>query len=860
MDSKNGTKTRLLKTFPACLFGIFLACVSLAGCGAAGGSPSSSSGSSGSSSPPAITVSISPATVTLYFGQEKQFTATVSGTSNTAVDWAVNGVAGGDAAVGTVSSQGLYTAPDFLPSSTAITITATSQADSAAGAAATVTLASDVQVTISPATASVTAGSTQQFTAQVSGTGTPSTSVNWSLTGSPCPSACGTLSINGDAATYTAPASVPASPGVQIVATSVADPSKSATAAVTIAPAPSCTPAISLSPATTGLTTGSQQNFIASFCSGTAQSVTWTVTGNGCNATNCGTVTSTGTDSATYTAPASLPPVNPVTLVVTSTADPSDTASASISVTAACPVPITVSPSAATVALGQRQPFTASVCFSSNQSVSWSVTGAGCNGTNCGTVSSTGASTASYTAPASLPQVNPVKIVATSMADSSETGTGSIEVVSGVSVTMNRISAQVAVNQRVSLSASVEGSANQAVTWSVDGIANGDTTVGEICVQGSNPCSPPAGPVTGAVDFLAPGVTPNPAGVNVRATADADSSRSATAEMTVLPHLLLSLSPQNSVIAPTGTVEFAAAVTGAQNDGVNWNVECNGSACGTITTSGVYTAPSVAPSPNDITITATSQADPAQSATATVALTSALAISELSPASATAGAASGFPLAVTGYNFVPSSPGPGTALLVNGNARNANCTSTTSCTVTIFAADVSSAGTIEIEAQNPDGSQSNSLPFVVVPASGPAAVVSLSPSAPIAGAEDITAVQPTTDGSVTGPMTVIFLGLVDTSTNTCNVTESPVELARPLSGTASFTICLGGSGLDPTFDYAITGSQSTDVTVSNPQWFDGSLVAITLTISSAAAPGPRTLIVTDPNNDRAAATGAVDVE
>lgn len=838
-----------------------LVCVALAGCGTAGGSPSGgSSGSSGSSNPPTITVTISPLMATLYFGQQKQFTVTVSGTSNTAVDWAVNGVAGGDTSVGTISAQGIYTAPNALPSSNTVTITATSQADSTVDASATVALASDIQVTISPATVSVTTGSTQQFTAQVSGTGTPSLKVNWSLTGSACPTGCGSLSTNGDTANYTAPAAVPSSPDVQIVATSLADPSKSAMSKVTITAAPGCTPAISISPATASVATGGQQAFTASFCSGTSGSVTWTVNGNGCSTSNCGTVASTGTDAATYTAPASLPPANPVTLVVTSAADPSETASASITVTASCPIPITISPSAATVALGLQQSFTASVCFTSDQSVSWTVAGSGCTGPSCGTVSSTGVNTATYTAPSSLPPSNPVTIVATSLADSSQTGSGSVQVVSGVSVTLNRVAAPVAVNQRVSLAASVQGSTNQAVTWTVEGITNGNATVGEICVAGSNLCSPPSGASSTGVDYLAPSAVPNPSGVYVTAMAAADPSRSAIAEMTIQPHLNVSLAPMNSVVAPSGTVEFAATVTGSENDGVTWQVGCSGNACGTITASGLYTAPGAPTNPNGITITATSQADPTQSATATVALTSGVALSSISPASVTAGANLGFTLAVTGYNFAPSSPGPGTTLLVNGNARPTDCSSVTDCTTAILPADVASADTVEIRAKNPDGSESSALPLVVVPAGRPAAVISLSPSEPVAGDENITAVQPTTDGTGAGPMTLLFLGLVDSNTNTCNVSESPVELARPTSGTTSYTICLGGSSLDPAFDYTIAGSQATDVTVSNPRWFDGSLVSVTVTIASTAAPGPRSLIVADPNKDRAAASGAIDVE
>jgi len=56
-------------------------------------------------------VAISPASVNLAAGGSQQFDATVNGTSSTAVTWEVNGIAGGNAATGTISAAGLYTAP-----------------------------------------------------------------------------------------------------------------------------------------------------------------------------------------------------------------------------------------------------------------------------------------------------------------------------------------------------------------------------------------------------------------------------------------------------------------------------------------------------------------------------------------------------------------------------------------------------------------------------------------------------------------------------------------------------------------------------------------------------------------------------
>lgn len=833
---------------------VMLLTTTLAGCGAAGGTASG-----GPPPPPSVTVSVSPTTASLFFGQQQSFTATVTGTTNTAVTWAVNNVSGGNSAFGTITAQGLYTAPQILPSSPTLTISATSQAQSSASGTATVSLESDIQVTLTPATASVATGATQQFTAQVKGTGSPATAVTWSLTGSACPSACGTLNTNGNTATYTAPPSVPAPPAVSVVATSVADASKSSAAAVTITS--SCATPISVVPVTASVPVNGQQTFTATVCSGANQAVTWSITGAGCSGANCGTVASTGPDAASYTAPPALPPANPVTLVATSAANTSQTASAFITITsAACSPSISVSPSAATVSLGQQQAFTATECFTTNQAVDWTITGGGCSGSNCGTVSSTGANTAVYTAPPALPPSNPLTLVATSAADSTQSATASVTVTSGVEVTLAPLSGELAVNHRISLTATVTGSANQAVTWAVDGIANGNASVGKICVSGSSPCTPPSGALAGAVDYLAPAVVPSPATATVTAIAVADANARASVGVSILARVEVAVFPANSVIAPSGTIEFAASVTGAANTGVNWRVACAASSCGSVTAAGLYTAPATPASPNAFTITATSQDDSSQSATATVALNSAVAVQSLAPASVTAGAANSFPLVLAGFDFVPSNPGPGTAVLVQGVARQATCASSTQCTIAITPADVQAAGTLSLEAKNPDGTLSNPISVVIVPADTGADLIALSASQPVAGAEDVLAVEPTSAGAGAPPINLLFLGLLDTSTNTCNVTLGPLALARPATGTATFTICVGGQGIDSTFQFSVVGSQSTGMTLSNLASFDGSLVQITVTISASAVAGLRTLLAADPNDDRAAASGAIDVQ
>src|SRR2546430_9790005 len=71
-----------------------------------------------------VAVSVDPPAVSLSVSQTQQFTATVTSTSNKNVTWDVNGVAGGTATVGTISSSGLYTAPAQVPSPAQVSVNA----------------------------------------------------------------------------------------------------------------------------------------------------------------------------------------------------------------------------------------------------------------------------------------------------------------------------------------------------------------------------------------------------------------------------------------------------------------------------------------------------------------------------------------------------------------------------------------------------------------------------------------------------------------------------------------------------------------------------------------------------------------
>lgn len=128
--------------FHSSSFAFIAVLLSLSGAGCGGGSaaPSSPSGPSSSNPSSAVAVSISPASANVPAGAPQQFTAAVTGASNTAVSWEVNGDAGGNSADGTITSAGLYTAPAAVPATPTVQVSAVSQADTSKSAAASVTI------------------------------------------------------------------------------------------------------------------------------------------------------------------------------------------------------------------------------------------------------------------------------------------------------------------------------------------------------------------------------------------------------------------------------------------------------------------------------------------------------------------------------------------------------------------------------------------------------------------------------------------------------------------------------------------------------------------------------------------------
>lgn len=232
--------------------------------------------------PPDVTVTLSSSSLTLQTGTTHQFSAIVEGTSNTAVSWSVNKTTGGNTSVGTINSDGLYTAPSQTGT---YTVTATSQADTTKSASAQVNVQPpSPAVSISPTTSTLGVSATQQFTATVQNVTNPS--LSWSVDGvAGGNSTVGTISDQG---LYTAPSVY----GTHTVGVNVSSSSAAASSSVTVF-------SISVTPSGVVLAPGATQQYTAAVEGLSSPTLSWFVDGTAGGSGSLGTISATGL----YTAP-----------------------------------------------------------------------------------------------------------------------------------------------------------------------------------------------------------------------------------------------------------------------------------------------------------------------------------------------------------------------------------------------------------------------------------------------------------------------------------------------------------------------------------------------------------------------------
>src|SRR5579864_1771044 len=124
------------RKMPWALAGALAATILVCGCASGGGS----------TPPPVISVTVAPTSASVRAGSAQAFTATVTGTTNTAVTWQVNGITGGNSTVGTIDISGNYLAPAAVPTPNSVAVEAVSMASASSSGSSPVTLMNPMPV------------------------------------------------------------------------------------------------------------------------------------------------------------------------------------------------------------------------------------------------------------------------------------------------------------------------------------------------------------------------------------------------------------------------------------------------------------------------------------------------------------------------------------------------------------------------------------------------------------------------------------------------------------------------------------------------------------------------------------------
>ena len=304
---------------------------------AAGGGGGGTGGGGGSP----FSITVTPANPNVAGASQQQFTAKTSDGSKPALTWSVNGTAGGNATLGTISATGLYTAPEFPPNPNTITIAATETADSTKSGNTQATLGNPTPLLNAVAPLSIPVGA---FTLTLTGKQfAPGATVYLGATA---------LATTLDSSTQlTATGTVTtAQVGTLSVYVTNPNPGSANSGKINIQVLqPNSNIQISITPTAAVVGAGNQTQFVATVTGTTNTFVNWAVNGVPYGSDTLGSMDGNGN----YTAPTALGTLTGVTITATSQAD--TTKSANATVTFRNPVPTLTAVTPGTLGLGAFQ-------------------------------------------------------------------------------------------------------------------------------------------------------------------------------------------------------------------------------------------------------------------------------------------------------------------------------------------------------------------------------------------------------------------------------------------------------------------------------------------------------------------------
>ena len=295
------------------------------------------------------------------------------------------------------------------------------------------------------------------------------------------------------------------------------------------------------------------------------------------------------------------------------------------------PVALSLNATIASVATSATAKFTATVANDTqNQGVTWALSGAGCTGTKCGTLSASSSpsgAAVTYTAPAAIPSPPTVTLTATSVTDATKSVVATITIASTatISIAVSPTSASVTApggTKNFTATVSNDGQ-NKGVSWTLSGAGCSGAACGKLSASTSASGA--------AITYTAPAAVPSPATITLKAASVTDTSKTASATITLTGgssggSVSVTITPKRGGLTVSQNLNFTATVT---NDvgaaGVTWSASgtsCSGAACGTFknvtATSATFVAGTTA---GVVNVTATSAADGSKNAAAAIGVT-----------------------------------------------------------------------------------------------------------------------------------------------------------------------------------------------------------------------------------------------
>ena len=552
---------------------------------------------SGAGGPGVTALTVTPSGAAVTGATQQQFAAKTGDGSRPAVNWSVNDVAGGNAMLGTIDANGMYAAPEFPPAPNSITISAVEVSDTRKLGAAPTTLNNPV-----PQLTSVTPLSLPQapFTITLNGLHFAQGATAYMGT-----TALSTAYVSSTQLTATGTATA-AQAGTQVITVQNPAPGPSVSAGVNIIVAGGV--AVALTPSTATVRCGDQQTFVATVTGALDTSATWTVNGVAGGNSTVGAISATGI----YTAPLTLPTPNNVTVTATSVEDPTKSANATITLENPIPMIASVTPN----------------IFTADQQFEMTVNGTGFTAGSIVNLGSMMLST-TFIAPTQLlavgtPTLAQVGTVPVTVVNPDPGGATSapfnVQVVgpnSNITVTIAPKTATLGAGNVQQFQATVTGTANLGVTWSVNGVNSGSTALGIVDGNG---------------DYTAPDNIVGLGSVTVTATSEANPAKSDSAVVTLTNPVpkLTSITPGTLGVGAfqitlygTGFVSTSSVTFGGQATQVTYVTSTMITAVGNASNTqlGAVTVKVTNPAPgggtsNGLNVTVTTSGSPVNSAAA----------------------------------------------------------------------------------------------------------------------------------------------------------------------------------------------------------------------------------------------------